>query len=218
MQNILAGVAFLIIGDSHFSTENYLITTLHNGLLQQGAQVETYGACGLTASDWINPRVTPCGTAHRSGAGPVQEYRKGATNWPIDELIDRVKPNVVIVGLGDTMAGYGRRDMPKLWISDNVGDLVDHIKAHNVACIWVGPAWGEEGGASFKTFARVKEMSSFLAKEVSPCIYIDSLALEAPGEWPTFDGMHLTSLGYQQWGAALTTAITKTVAGKPAER
>jgi hypothetical protein len=217
MQNVLAGVAFLVIGDSHFSRDNYLITTLHNELLQRGAQVETFGACGLTAGDWIESSFTPCGTAHRGGDGPVEEYRTGAKSWAIDALIDRVKPKVVVVGIGDTMAAYGRRDIPRQWISENVKALTSRITAHHVSCIWVGPAWGTEGGPYFKTFARAKEMSDFLATQVSPCVYVDSLALATPGEWPTFDGMHFTTFGYRQWGAALATAIAQPTSEKKAE-
>lgn len=217
MQNILAGVAFLIIGDSHFATDNYLITTLHNELLQRGAKVETFGACGLSAGEWIKPSFTPCGTAHRGGDGPVEEYRTGAKSWPIDALIDQVRPNLVVVGIADTMAAYGRRDMPKEWISENVKALTSRITAHRVSCIWVGPAWGAEGGPFFKTFARAQEMSNFLATQVSPCVYLDSLALAAPGEWKTFDGMHFTTLGYRQWGAALATAMTQTINEKRAQ-
>ena len=211
MQNLLAGVAFLIIGDSHFVTKNYLINTLQDGLLKQGAKVETFGACGVPAGAWVAPRLVQCGVAQRIGNGPVNEDRTPkAMSWSVDALIDQYKPNVVVVGIGDTMAGYNQREMPRQWIEQNVQELTARIKAHNLPCLWIGPGWGTEGGPYSKTYARVKELSDFLAATVTPCTYVDSLALSKPGEWPTFDGQHYTGVGYQKWGAALTQAIAQT--------
>jgi hypothetical protein len=49
MNGLLAGLAILVIGDSHMVSNDYLITTLHNALLEQGATVNSYGMCGTTA-------------------------------------------------------------------------------------------------------------------------------------------------------------------------
>ena len=208
MQNVLAGLTFLIVGDSHFVTKNYLISTLQDGLLSKGAQVETFGACGVPAGAWVAPRPVACGIANRSGKGPVVENRTPKVkSWSIDALIDQTKPSVVVVGIGDPMAGYNQREMQKGWIRENVDELIGRIKAHNLPCVWIGPGWGSEGGPYSKTFARVKEFSDFMATSVAPCTYIDSLARSKPGEWPTFDGQHYTVAGYQKWGAALTDAM-----------
>lgn len=219
MQGALAGLAFLIIGDSHFATNGFLISTLQDGLLKQGAQVESFGACGVPAGAWVAPRAVPCGVAQRVGAGPVQEnHTPQAVSWAIDGLIDTYKPNVVVIGIGDTMAGYNQREMPKAWIRENVEELTSRIAAHHLPCIWIGPSWGNEGGPYSKTFARTKELSDFLAGAVAPCAYIDSLSLSKPAEWPTFDGQHYTALGYQKWGAALTIAIAESATVKSLTR
>ena len=213
MQNLLAGLAFLMVGDSHFATKNYLITTLQDGLMKAGARSEAFGACGMPAGAWVAPRPVPCGTAQRIGSGPVQEDRSPkAVSWSIDALIDRYKPDVVVIGIGDTMGGYNQREMPRPWIQENVEELTARVAAHHLPCVWIGPGWGTEGGPYFKTYARAKELSDFLSTAVAPCAYVDSLALSKPGEWPTFDGQHYTAVGYQRWGAALAQAITQTPA------
>jgi lysophospholipase L1-like esterase len=76
-----------------------------------------------------------------------------------------------------------------------------------VSCVWVGPAWGTEGGKFNKTYARAKEMSGYLSEIVAPCTYIDSLSLSKPGEWGTIDGQHFDGAGYKSWGSAIGNAI-----------
>ena len=208
MQNLLMGLTFLVIGDSHFASPRYLITTLHDALLQRGAKVATYGACGVPAGAWVAPRVTPCGNAVRVERGAIKEENGNkAHSWSVDQLVGQVKPNIVVVGIGDTMAGYNQKVFPKEWITEQVTALTTRLRADNVRCIWVGPGWGTEGGPYFKTFARVKELSDLLSTVVAPCEYIDSLTLSKPGEWSTFDGQHYSAVGYQKWGEALGMAI-----------
>ena len=210
MQNLLMGLTFLIIGDSHFASPKYLITTLHDDLTRMGAKVDTFGACGLPAGAWVSPRVAPCGVAQRVQNGPIQENRTPqARGWSVEELITQYKPNVVVVGIGDTMAAYNQKDFPVDWIKSQVTSLTSRIAAQNVACLWVGPGWGTEGGPYFKTFERVKQLSDLLSTIVAPCTYINSLDLSKPGEWGTFDGQHYTAVGYQKWGDALSTVISQ---------
>jgi len=99
--------------------------------------------------------------------------------------------------------------MPRPWIRDEVSSLTRGIKASGAKCVWVGPAWGSEGGKYGKTFARTKEVSDYLADIVSPCVYISSLNMEKPGEWATLpgDGQHYMNAGYQAWGNAITQQI-----------
>ncbi|MBY0335782.1 MAG: hypothetical protein K2X11_04170 [Acetobacteraceae bacterium] len=75
MQNTLAGLVFLILGDSHFASQNFLITTLHDDLMRRGARVATFGACGAPASIFLEARIASCGTAERVGSGAVQVRR-----------------------------------------------------------------------------------------------------------------------------------------------
>ena len=99
--------------------------------------------------------------------------------------------------------------LPKDWISFEVQEMLKPIEAHHLPCIWVGPPWGSEGGASNKTFARVQELSSYLSDDVYPCRYVDSLRFSQPGQWATFDGEHLTPDSYRIWGADITDATVR---------
>ncbi|MBV8776072.1 MAG: SGNH/GDSL hydrolase family protein [Alphaproteobacteria bacterium] len=210
MNALLAGLTVLVIGDSHMVTRDYLITHLHDDLLAQGAQVDTFGMCGANAGDWVYPTTVSCGKAERIGkAGPQINRAPGSPTYQIDAVIDRVHPNLVVIEMGDTMAGYGQASFPQGWIYQQVHALTGRIAAHNVPCVWVGPPWGSEGSSYHKTFARVKEMSEFLATAVAPCRFIDSTQFSKQGEWPTIDGQHLTASGYKAWGADIAAALDK---------
>ena len=148
--------------------------------MKDGAKVETFGSCGMPAGAWVTPRPVACGVAQRVGNGPVQENRTPkAMSWSIDALIDRYKPNVVVVGIGDPMAGYNQKDMQQPL---DQAERRSADRAHRSAsppCVWIGPGWGKEGGPYSKTFARVKEFSEYMATIVAPCAYVDSLP------WPS---------------------------------
>ena len=208
MNALLAGLTILVIGDSHMVTRDYLITTLHDDLLAQGATVDSFGMCGANAGDWVYPTTVSCGKAERIGkAGPQINRLPGSRTYQIDAVIGRVHPNLVLVEMGDTMAGYGQTDFPRAWIYQQVHALTGRIAAQNIPCVWVGPPWGSEGSSYHKTFARVKEMSEFLATAVAPCSFIDSTQLSKQGQWPTIDGQHLTASGYKAWGAGIAAAL-----------
>jgi hypothetical protein len=210
MNGLLAGLAILVIGDSHMVTNDYLITTLHNDLMEQGATVNSYGMCGANAGDWVYKTTVSCGEAERHGAKtPVINRQPQAIGYTIDALINENHPNLVVVEMGDTMAGYGQQNFPQGWIYDQVRTLTQRIAAHNLPCVWVGPPWGNEGSSYHKTFARVREMSDFLAKSVAPCLYIDSTQFSKPGEWPTIDGQHLSGSGYRIWGKDIADSIDR---------
>jgi hypothetical protein len=212
MNGLLAGLAILVIGDSHMVTNDYLITTLHDDLLQQGATVSSYGMCGTNAGDWVYKTTVSCGEAERHGAkAAVINRTPRAPGWTVDQLINENHPNLVVIEMGDTMAGYGQQDFPRAWIYEQVRTLTQRIAGHNLPCVWVGPPWGNEGSSYHKTFDRVKTMSEFLAQSVSPCLYIDSTQFSKPGEWPTIDGQHLTASGYRIWGKDITDALDRLV-------
>ena len=210
MSALLAGLAVLIIGDSHMVTRDYLITTLHDDLVAEGASVDTYGMCGANAGDWVYPTTVSCGRAERHGkSGPVIDRKSGVPTYTIDALIAKHHPNLVVIEMGDTMAGYGQSVFPQAWIYQQVHALTGRIAAQNIACTWVGPPWGNEGSTYHKTYARVKEMSEFLATAVAPCSFIDSTQFAREGEWPTIDGQHLTSAGYRAWGRDIAISLDR---------
>lgn len=212
MNGLLAGLVILVIGDSHMVTNDYLITTLHNDLTAQGAMVDSYGMCGANAGDWVYKTTVSCGKAERHGTkAPVIDRAPRAPGWTFDELAAANHPNLVVVEMGDTMAGYGQQAFPRAWIYEEVRTLTARIAARNLPCVWVGPPWGKEGSSYHKTFARVKEMSEFLAQSVAPCRYIDSTQFSQPGQWPTIDGQHLTASGYRIWGKDIADSIDRMV-------
>jgi len=210
MNALLAGMTILVIGDSHMVTRDYLITTLHNDLLAQGATVDSFGMCGANAGDWVYPTTVSCGKAERIGkAGPEINRIPGSPTYQIDAVIGRVHPNLVVIEMGDTMAGYGQHDFPQGWIYQQVHALTGRIAAQNIPCVWVGPPWGSEGSSYHKTFTRVKEMADFLSTAVAPCKFIDSTQFSKEGQWPTIDGQHLTAAGYKAWGADIAASLER---------
>lgn len=208
MSALLAGLTILMIGDSHMVTRDYLITTLHDDLLAQGANVQTYGMCGANAADWVYPTTVSCGKAERHGKEAAQIDRKASIpTYQIDQVVAKTHPNLIVIEMGDTMAGYGQKDFPQAWIYQQVHALTGRLAAQNIPCVWVGPPWGSEGSSYHKTFDRVKQMSEFLSTAVAPCRFIDSTTFSKPNEWPTIDGQHLTNAGYKAWGADIARAV-----------
>jgi len=50
-------------------------------------------------------------------------------------------------------------------------------------------------------------MSDFLAANVAPCRYIDSLKPSKPGVWGTVDGQHFTNAAYLAWSQGIARAM-----------
>ena len=211
MQSALAGLVILVIGDSHLANKDFLLGSLQDDLVGQGAIVHSYGVCGSQPNDWVKQTELPCGSGERHNSDqPIIDKSPKVKTWSLEKLINQNRPNLLIVELGDNMGGYGiQPTLPKDWIAFEVQEMMKPIVAHHLPCIWVGPPWGSEGGQSNKTFARVQELSAYLSTLVSPCRYVDSLRFSAPGQWPTFDGEHLTPDSYRLWAADITDATVR---------
>ncbi|SAI66765.1 cellulose biosynthesis protein [Bordetella ansorpii] len=202
----LAGLSLLVIGESHMTLSNYLREPLHKALLAQGAQVHSVGACGASPSRWLTSVPVDCG-ADQVGTSPAVLQGKEARTTPITELIQKDKPDVVVVIMGDTMGSYDKPVFPKTWAWQEVTGLTKAIAATKTTCIWIGPAWGTEGGPFSKNAPRTMELSKFLASNVAPCTYVDSLKFSKPGQWQTLDGQHFTQTGYASWSKAIVDAL-----------
>lgn len=205
--SLLAGLSILMIGDSHLTSPDYLIDTLHDDFVRQGAVVHTVGVCGSNPGDWLAASAGTCGAAERRGSERATFQPSGGRTTPIAALIAADKPDLLVVVMGDTLASYDKPAFQKAWAWQRTSQFTKTVAASGTACVWVGPAWGTEGGRYNKTFARVTQVSSFLASNVAPCVYIDSLALSVQGQWPTTDGQHLTAPAYRQWATAIDQAI-----------
>jgi len=217
MNMALAGVVMLIVGDSHIAATSFFNDALQNALVGQGAAVHSFGVCGAAASDWINPSPIVCGRGERHNGDPATiTTQHSLRGWALPELLNRYNPNLVVIELGDTLAGYGvTPTLPRALIDDQVHQLLVPIKARGLPCIWIGPPWGAEGGPFKKTYARVKEVSDYLSQVVAPCHYIDSLVFSQPGQWETRDGLHLTMATTQVWDSFLIKSIDQIVEGLP---
>ncbi len=211
MKLALAGLIVLIIGDSHLASKDFLLASLHGTLVEQGATVHSYAVCGSNAHDWVAQTILPCGGAERHNLEEaVIDKRDKVKVWSLAELIRRHHPDLLVIELGDNMAGYGvLPELPRDWIAGQVRALLRPVEARKLPCVWVGPPWGTEGGTSNKTFARVKQLSDYLGGVVAPCRYIDSLKFSQPGQWPTFDGEHLTPESYRIWGTDIAKATVQ---------
>jgi hypothetical protein len=210
MQSALAGLSLLVLGDSHWASQQNLAGVLQDQLIARGATVNSFAACGAPASIWLSARTASCGATRRLQRDRL-EGRIGApgTVTPIDELVRQYHPNMILVSMGDTMAGYALPAARPDSIREDAAALTDRIRRLGLPCIWVGPSWGTEGGPFLKTFARVQEVNAILAESVAPCAYVDSTKLSRPGEWPTFDGTHHTVEGYRAYATALVEQITQ---------
>lgn len=203
----LTGMTILVLGESHMSINDHLIATLPDELALQGAKIFSYGACGASAGDWLKAKSVPCG-AYRIDTGNIKERPADiASTQPIGNLINKHHPNLIVLVIGDTMASYDNKEIPKSWVWQGVSALSKEIKTQGTRCVWVGPAWGQDGGKYKKTNARAKEFSDYLSTLVAPCTYIDSLAFSKPGEWKTLDGQHFDKWGYEGWAKGITNAI-----------
>ena len=205
VSSVLAGLSIMVVGASHLVYPEHLLSSLHNGLIAQGASVYSIGICGATPADWLGTKPGDCG-AERRGKNPAVPMAKAQT-MPITDLIAREKPDLIVVVMGDSLASYSQSAFPKNWAWQTTTQFVKAIANTGTSCIWVGPPWGSEGGGYNKTYARVRQVSSFLASNVAPCTYIDSLKFAKPGEWPSIDGTHLKNSSYQAWGKAITESV-----------
>lgn len=205
--SLLAGLSILVLGESHMTHEHTLIASLHDDLLRQGAKVHSIGACGAGAADWLVAKTVECGADRRDNGKPLVKGRDASTT-PIKQLIAADKPDLVVIIIGDTMASYGKPAFPKAWAWQSISGLTKAVAETGTRCVWVGPPWGNPGGKYNKDDARTQLMSKFLASNVAPCSYIDSLQFSKPRQWTTTDGQHFTLAGYQAWGSAIGKALS----------
>ena len=205
MGGALAGLVILVIGDSQMMG---MLSTLQDQLLDAGATVHSYAVCGSTAEDWTMPSTASCGTLERQGRTPAVLNMKAGPTWNLSNLIAQDRPNLIVVELGDAMAGYGGH-LELGWVHDQISGLTAKIAASRASCVWVGPPWGEDKGSYRKTVAQVQGMSQLLSQSVAPCHYIDSTTLSRPGDWHTRDGSHLEPDGYRRWSVGIVGAIER---------
>lgn len=216
----LAGLTLLVVGESHMTLNGYLRDPLQKDLMEQGVKHSfAEGACGASPARMVTATSVDC-FALQTDTQPVVLKGKEGKTVPIADLIAQDKPDVVVIIMGDTMGSYDKPVFPKVWAWQEVTELTKAVAATNTACIWVGPGWGTPGGSFSKNYARVQELSDFLANNVAPCEYISSLTYAKPGQWPTIDGEHYTSNGYDAWAKSIVASLeaSPTIAKVKAEQ
>ena len=115
---LLSGLTILIIGASHLAKPTYLIQSLNEDLVSVGAHVHTMGVCGAVPTDWIKPTAGTCGKAERVNIeNATFSFGQTAKTVPIAELMQKDKPDLIIVVMGDTLASYDKNTFQGSWVA-----------------------------------------------------------------------------------------------------
>ena len=125
------GTKVLEIGDSH--TVGAFGKELDAKLRGSGAQVATYASAGATASTFVQGKPTRYGYWQKGADGSEKTvgYGNSASTPPLEQLIAKEKPNVLVVNLGANFRGSD----PKSQV-DQIGQIA---KKHGIPVVWVGP-------------------------------------------------------------------------------
>jgi hypothetical protein len=205
---LLAGLTVLVIGASHLAKPTYLIKTLHDEFTERGAQVHSFGVCGVMPSEWLKATASRCGGAERIEDDPiVLSMASAARTIPFETLLEQRKPDVVVIVMGDNLANYKASSFSRTDVKKEVLSLTTLLASKSIRCVWVGPAWGEDNKLAGKTLKRTQDISNYLETQVKPCDYVNSLEMSKPSQWKTTDGQHFFAEGYQAWGAAIANEV-----------
>lgn len=120
----------LFIGDSH--SVGPFGWRLDELLRDSGRVTATYSSCGSIAQWWVTAKPTPCGYFFRDTDGKTEKGKKGPT--PVfSDLLERVKPDAVIVELGANYAGLPSDEFAVKDMAAMAGKIV----ASGAECYWV---------------------------------------------------------------------------------
>jgi peptidoglycan hydrolase-like protein with peptidoglycan-binding domain len=144
----------LMIGDSHS------VGTFGNEMDRQlratGAQVESYGSSGSSASWWMNGTTTRSGFVARHTDGTVERpnWRTPHETPRLQDLIRQHRPTVLVVSLGGNMRG-----LSPAGIRRQVQDLARLAQESGTRLVWAGPPErrvdNDDGGASLNRFNNI---------------------------------------------------------------
>lgn len=207
MKGLLTGVTLLILGDSHVTFQDSLLSVLPEAYEQLGAKVVTYGVCSSTPKEWLKgPEDEGCGGVIREGTAAIKKPFETPFPFPgINSLITQWQPTAIILVYGDTLGAYSTDPLPGEWIESQITPLTTAITG-KATCLWVGPTWGTFNPRYGKSDDKTLRVTRFLSTHTQPCTYIDSTTLMTKGKVKTVDGLHLTTEGYKTWGAGIVNA------------
>ena len=144
------GVKVLIIGDSH--TAGIYGAQIDKLARSSGATVQTYGSCGSSPSWWFNSTSTQCGFyAHDEKGQTIRKNVGEKTPTPnLNNLINKYKPDVVIVSLGANMIRANENS-----IINTSKKMAQTIQQSGAKLFWVGPPKGRESKKSTEDLNRL---------------------------------------------------------------
>lgn len=130
----------LHFGDSH--TVGIYGREMDKHLRSTGAKVETYGSAGSSPSWWINGTTTRSGYYAKNEEERVdspKDWRTPRKTPKLPDLIEKFKPNVIVISLGANMIRNSGENIQK-----QVHDIAKIAQESGAKIIWVGPPDGRE--------------------------------------------------------------------------
>ncbi len=193
------GAKVLEIGDSHsVGTFGHELDAKLRG---SGAQVATYASAGATADTFVQGKSTRYGYWEKGADGSERTvgYGKTAATPPLEQLIAKEKPSVLVVNLGANFRGSN----PKSQV-DKIGQIA---KKHGIPVVWVGPPTTAK---DMSNRGSLQKFDQEMAQAVAPYGRYISSAAHTP-RYAGGDGIHFGgSEGNQlakQWAAGVYQAI-----------
>ena len=129
------GNRVLMIGDSH--TVGTYGNEMDRLLRSSGATVSSYGSSGSSPSWWMRGTTTSSGFVGRHADGTVErpaDWRTPHETPRLRELIERERPDTLVVSLGGNMRG-----MSEDQIRRQVRELGEVARENGVRLVWAGP-------------------------------------------------------------------------------
>ncbi|PKL76021.1 MAG: hypothetical protein CVV27_12365 [Candidatus Melainabacteria bacterium HGW-Melainabacteria-1] len=193
----------LHIGDSH--TVGIYGKEMDKLLRATGAKVESYGSAGSSPRWWLTGQSTRSGFYGKDETGKTDapaDWRAPHPTPKLPNLLNRFKPNVVMISLGANLLGASPASIDK-----QVRELAEIAKASGAKIIWVGPPDGRE---SKKPTSKQNALYAQLQKTASEYgAFIDSRPLT---DYPAKGGD-----GVHYWGSE-GSKIAKSWAGNVYEQ
>ncbi len=123
----------LFIGDSHsVGVFGRTLTALLEAS-QPDSHVTTVASCGSSPRWWLKGNPTACGFWRRNADGSEVDDLKNTTPM-LDDLINTVKPQLVIVALGSNLVRLSEAER-----TIDTETMMNKVTEKATQCIWIGP-------------------------------------------------------------------------------
>ena len=185
-----------MIGDSH--TVGTYGNEMDRLLRSSGATVSSYGSSGSSPSWWMRGTTTSSGFVGRHADGTVErpaDWRTPHETPRLRELIERERPDTLVVSLGGNMRG-----MSEDQIRRQVRELGEVARENGVRLVWAGPPSRRADAGDRQDIER---FDAIMRDAVAP--YGNYVASSRYTEYSGSDGVH--------YSGARGTAIARQWAG-----